>query len=48
MLYLASQIWPDLFSEDEGIQMAQEFFDNFTLLKKDVTEVPGLLPIRMD
>ena len=47
ILYLASQIWPDVFDEDEAVQIAQEFFDKFTNLNKDVKDVLGLFPVRM-
>lgn len=47
MLYLASMIWPDVFDKQTGIDLAQEFFDKFTNLNKDVTTVLGLLPTKM-
>lgn len=47
ILYLASQIWPDVFDEADAIAVAQEFFDKFTNLDKKVEDVLGLLPVKM-
>ena len=47
--YLGSQIWPDLFDEEEGIALLQEYFDKFTTISgTDVTQVPTLLPLTQD
>ena len=47
ILYLASQIWPDVFDEADAVAVAQEFFDKFTNLDKKVEDVLGLLPVKM-
>ena len=44
--YLGSQIWPELFDEQEGIDLLQEYFDKFTAIKgTDVKTYPTLLPL---
>ncbi len=47
--YLGSQIWPELFDEEEGIELLQEYFDKFTAIKgTDVRDYPTLLPLTQD
>lgn len=49
LAYLGSQIWPDYFDEEEGIEYLQEYFDKFTFIKgTDVTTVPTLLPLTLE
>lgn len=46
--YLGSQIWPNLFDEDEGVALLQEYFDKFTYISgRDVRTVPTLLPLTL-
>lgn len=39
---LASYIWPDIFDEEEGWELLQECYDNYTLLDADVKQCGGL------
>jgi len=46
LIYLGSQIWPDLFDEKQGLEYIQEYFDKFTKISgTDVKTVTGLLPL---
>ena len=46
--YLGSQIWPNLFDEEEGVALLQEYFDKFTYISgRDVRTVPTLLPLTL-
>ena len=47
MTYLASMIWPDKFSTEQGIAYIQEWYDKFTPVDIDVTETVGILPVRL-
>lgn len=44
---LASYIWPDSFSEDEGWELLQECYDRFTMMDVDVREAGGLQVFKM-
>lgn len=44
---LASYIWPDSFSEEEGWSLLQECYDRFTMMDVDVREAGGLQVFRM-
>ena len=45
---LCSYIWPDSFSTEEGWSLLQEAIDNFTMIKKDVHELGGLIPYKIN
>ncbi len=49
LIYLGSQIWPDLFDEEEGLEYIQEYFDKFTAISgTDVRTVTSLLPLTQE
>ena len=43
LMLVASYIWPDVFSEDEGWKLLQEWYDEFTLYEGDVRNAGGLM-----
>ena len=43
LMLVASYIWPDVFSEDEGWKLLQEWYDEFTEFKGDVKQAGGLM-----
>lgn len=48
LVYLASQIWPDHFSETEGLEYLQEYIDKFTKLSgTNVKDIPTILPLTL-
>ena len=47
LIYLGSQIWPDLFSEKDGLNYLKEYMEKFTMLPSgtELEDVVGLLPL---
>lgn len=48
LIYLASLIWPDHFSSDEGLELMQDYFDKFTKISgTDVRDWGTLVPLSL-
>lgn len=47
LIYLGSQIWPDLFSEKDGLNYLKKYMEKFTMLPSgtELEDVVGLLPL---
>ncbi len=48
LMLVASYIWPDIFTEEEGWDMLQSWYDEFTEFKGDVREAGGLQCFKLD
>ncbi len=44
VVLLGSMIWPDVYDEDYGWELLQEYYDKYTLMDVDVKTIPTLSP----
>ena len=48
VLYIASLAYPDLIDQDYALQIAQDYFDNFSLMNVKLTDIAGILPTQAE
>ena len=44
---LGSYIWPELYDEEKGWELLQEYYDDYTLMDVNVKELPTLSPFKL-
>ncbi len=44
---LGSYIWPELYDEEKGWKLLQEYYDDYTLMDVNVKELPTLSPFKL-